>query len=53
MRYIEIEYNQELKPLEAVLSDVKHPGDFFVCGAIEIAMPRESSEGSTALVSRP
>ena len=32
LQYIEIEYNQELKPLEAVLSDVKHPGDFFVCG---------------------
>ena len=49
MQYIEIEYNQELKPLEAVLSDVKHPGDFFVCGAIEIAMPRVEVEGAGAL----
>jgi hypothetical protein len=39
LQYIEIEYNQELKPLGAVLSDVKHPADFFVC-AIEIPMPR-------------
>ena len=39
MQYIEIEYNQELKPLGAVLSDVKHPADFFVC-AIQIPMPR-------------
>ena len=49
MQYIEIEYNQELKPLEAVLSDVKNPGDFFVCGAIEIAMPRVEVEGAGTL----
>jgi len=40
MQHIEIEYNQELKPLEAVVSGVKQPGDFFVSGAIEIPMPR-------------
>ena len=39
MQYIEIEYNQELKPLGAVLSDVKDPADFSVC-AIEIPVPR-------------
>lgn len=49
MQYIEIEYNRELKPLEAVLSDVKHPGDFFVCGAIEIPMPRVEVEGAGTL----
>ncbi len=48
-QYIEIEYNQELKPLEAVLSDVKHPGDFFVCGAIEIALPRVEVESAGTL----
>jgi hypothetical protein len=46
LQHIEIEYNQELKSLEAVLSDVKHPGDFFVCGAIEIPMPRVEVEGA-------
>lgn len=49
MQHIEIEYNRELKPLEAVLSDVKHPGDFFACGAIEIAMPRVEVEGAGTL----
>jgi hypothetical protein len=49
LQYIEIEYNRELKPLEAVLSDVKHPGDFFACGAIEIAMPRVEVEGAGTL----
>jgi hypothetical protein len=49
LQYIEIEYNQELKPLEAVLSDVKHPGDFFACAAIEIAMPRVEVEGAGTL----
>jgi hypothetical protein len=45
LQYIEIEYNQELKPLEAVLSGVKQPGDFFVCGAMEMPMPRVEVEG--------
>ena len=49
MQNIQIEYNQELKPLEAVLSGVKHPGDFFVCGIIEIPMPRVVVEGGGTL----
>ena len=40
MEYIEVEYNRELKPLEATLSDVKRPGDFFIAGTMEIPMPR-------------
>ena len=34
MKFIEVEYNQELKPLETVLSAVKRPGDFFVSVAV-------------------
>ncbi len=49
MQHIEIEYNQELKPLEAVVSGVKQPGDFFVSGAIEIPMPRVEVEGAGTL----
>lgn len=49
MQHIEIEYNQELKPLEAVLSGVKQPGDFFVCGAMEMPMPRVEVEGAGTL----
>jgi hypothetical protein len=49
LQYIDIEYNQELKPLEAVLSDVKRPGDFFVCGAMEMPMPRVEVEGAGTL----
>ena len=49
MQYIEIEYNQELKPLEAVLSRVKQPGDFFVCGTMEMPMPRVEVEGAGTL----
>ncbi len=45
MEYIEIEYNQELKALEAILSDVRRPGDFFIAGTIEIPMPRVEVEG--------
>ena len=32
MKFVEVEYNQDLKPLETVLSAVKRPGDFFVSG---------------------
>ena len=46
MQYIEVEYNQELRPLEAVLSRVKQPGDFFVCGNVEMPMPRVEVEGA-------
>ena len=45
MEHIAIEYNQDLKPLEVVLSAVKQPGDFFVCGAMELPMPRIEVEG--------
>ena len=40
MEYIEVEYNRELMPLEAILSDVNQPGDFFIAGVVEIPMPR-------------
>ena len=49
MQYIEIEYNQQLKPLEAVLLGVRQPGDFFVCGAIEMPMPKVEIEGAGTL----
>ena len=49
MEYIEVEYNKELKPLEAILSDVEHPGDFFVAGTLEIPMPRVEVEGTGPL----
>jgi hypothetical protein len=37
------------KPLEAVLSGVKQPGDFFVCGAMEIPMPKVEVDGAGTL----
>jgi hypothetical protein len=49
LQHIEIEYNQELRPLEGVLSGVKRPGDFFVSGAIETPMPRVEIEGAGTL----
>ncbi len=49
MQNIEIEYNQELRPLEGVLSGVKQPGDFFVSGAMEMPMPRVEIEGAGTL----
>jgi hypothetical protein len=49
VQHIEIAYNQDLKPLEAVLSGVKQPGDFFVCGAMEMPMPRVEVEGAGTL----
>ena len=45
MEYIEVEYNQRLEPLEALLSEVKHPGEFFVAGSLEIPMPRVEVKG--------
>ena len=42
---VNVEYNLELKPLEALLSGVKRPGDFFVSGALETPMPRVEVEG--------
>jgi hypothetical protein len=49
LQYIEVEYNQELSPLEAVLSRVKQPGDFFVCGTVEMPMPRVEVEDNGTL----
>ena len=49
MEYIEVEYNQELKPLEAILSAVENPGDFFAAGMMEIPMPRVEVEGAGTL----
>lgn len=49
MQDIQIEYNQELRPLEGVLSRVKQPGDFFVSGAMEMPMPRVEIEGAGTL----
>ena len=42
---IRVEYNQDLKPLEELLSGVKRAGDFFVSGAAEIPMPKVEVEG--------
>ena len=42
---IRIEYNQDLKPLEALLSGVERAGDFFVSGAVEIPMPKVEVDG--------
>ena len=49
MKFIEVEYNRDLKPLETVLSGVKRPGDFFVSGAIEIPLPKVEVEGAGTL----
>jgi hypothetical protein len=49
VKFIEFEYNQDLKPLETVLSAVKRPGDFFVSRAIEMPMPKVEVEGAGTL----
>ena len=49
MKYIEVEYNRALKPLEAILREVKQPGDFFIAGVVEIPMPRVEVEGAGML----
>ena len=49
MKHITVEYNNDLKPLEALLVDVTHPGDFFIDGAMEIPMPRIEVEGAGTL----
>lgn len=49
LQYIEIEYNLKLKSLETVLSGVRQAGDFFVCGAMEMPMPRVEIEGAGTL----
>jgi 2OG-Fe(II) oxygenase superfamily len=42
---IRIEYNQDLQALEAVLSQVRRSGDYFVSGTREIPMPQVVVEG--------
>lgn len=42
---IQVEYNQDLKLLEELLSGVERAGDFFVSGAVEIPMPKVEVEG--------
>src|SRR5437773_7902384 len=42
---IQVSYNQDLKPLEDLLSGVQRPGDFFVHGSFETPMPRVEVEG--------
>jgi hypothetical protein len=49
LEHIEIEYNRNLKPLEALLSRVRQPGDFFVSGTTEMPMPRIEVEGAGVL----
>ena len=49
MQHIEIEYNRQLKPFEALLSGVRQPGDFFVSGTVEIPMPRVEVKGAGTL----
>jgi hypothetical protein len=49
LEHIEIEYNRNLKPLEALLSRVRQPGDFFVSGTVEMPMPRVEVEGAGVL----
>lgn len=42
---IQIEYNQELQPLEKLLSRVRRAGDFYASGSMEIPMPKVEVEG--------
>ena len=42
---IRVEYNQDLQPLEKLLSGVTRAGDFFVHGAVEIPLPKVEVEG--------
>ncbi|MGH9162146.1 MAG: 2OG-Fe(II) oxygenase [Vicinamibacteraceae bacterium] len=46
---IAVPYNLQLTPLEAVLSGVRRPGDFFVHGAHDTAMPRVEVDGVRVL----
>lgn len=49
MKYIQVDYNRELDALEAILSEVEHPGDFFAAGVLEIPMPRVEVKGAGTL----
>jgi hypothetical protein len=46
---IQVEYNQEFKPLEQLLSGVERAGDFFVSGTVEVPMPKLEVERVGAL----
>jgi hypothetical protein len=46
---IRIQYNQQLQPLEKLLSGVKRAGDFWVGGAMEIPMPKMEIAGAGVL----
>jgi hypothetical protein len=42
---IQIQYNEELKPLGDLLAGVERAGDFFVNGAVELPLPKVEVEG--------
>src|SRR5947208_1291150 len=42
---LQISYNDNLKPLEKLLSKVRRPGDFFVRGAREMPLTKVEIEG--------
>ncbi len=42
---IEVDYNDELKPLSDLLSGVKRPGDFYATGSLVVPMPRLDIDG--------
>ena len=42
---IDVEYNQDLQPLEELLCGVERAGDFFVSGTVEMPMPKVEVEG--------
>lgn len=43
--HVNINYNDELKPLEVVLAEVKRAGDFVVHGRLELPMPKVEIDG--------
>lgn len=45
MSEIEVPYNHDLKPLEALLSTTTRTGDFYVSNTLEIPMPRLEVDG--------
>src|SRR2546427_4834120 len=42
---IDVEYNQDLQPLDELLCGVERVGDFFVSGTVEVPMPKVEVEG--------
>lgn len=45
IEHIQTLYNEDLKPLEKLLSNVRRPGNFFINGSKELPMPRVEIEG--------